>query len=161
MAGGETHGGSKFLDASSESSLEELGLATIRQHLGISQHPAAIRVVKASAYCLVFKSMCFVWPYFGTDRRSCSKAYDCIPQYHIGHAQTRARLREHLASKMPWLSVCGASFDGVGINDCILSARQAAETYVAEAFIAGHFKDVSSQSEPAKPLIYSKSEPLE
>ena len=88
------------------------------------------------------------------------KAYDCIPQYHIGHAQTRARLREHLASKMPWLSVCGASFDGVGINDCILSARQAAETYVAEAFIAGHFKDVSSESEPAKPLIYSSQSHL-
>ena len=56
MAGGETHGGSKFLDASSESSLEELGLATIRQHLGISQDPAAIRVVKASAYCLFLKA---------------------------------------------------------------------------------------------------------
>jgi hypothetical protein len=56
MAGGETHGGSKFLDASSESSLEELGLATIRQHLGISQDPTAIRVVKASAYCLVLRA---------------------------------------------------------------------------------------------------------
>ena len=29
--------------------------------------------------------------------------------------------------------------DGVGVNDCVLSGRNAAEAFVADAFISGRF----------------------
>lgn len=51
----------------------------------------------------------------------------CIPQYTLGHHKRvngiRSYIREH---KLP-LSLCGASYDGVGVNDVILSARKAIE----------------------------------
>ncbi|ALC46376.1 Ppox [Drosophila busckii] len=48
----------------------------------------------------------------------------CIPQYTVGHKRRVESIRNYIANyKLP-LSVCGAAFDGVGINDVILSARR-------------------------------------
>ncbi|XP_017143359.1 protoporphyrinogen oxidase [Drosophila miranda] len=48
----------------------------------------------------------------------------CIPQYTVGHKERVKRIRKYLKDyKLP-LSLCGAAFDGVGINDVILSARR-------------------------------------
>lgn len=47
----------------------------------------------------------------------------CIPQYTVGHKQRVEDIRSYLQRyKLP-LTVCGAAYDGVGINDVILSAR--------------------------------------
>ncbi|XP_065083231.1 protoporphyrinogen oxidase [Ochlerotatus camptorhynchus] len=49
---------------------------------------------------------------------------NCIPQYVVGHQKRvegiRRYIREH---KLP-LGLCGASYDGVGVNDVILSAKK-------------------------------------
>ncbi|KXJ82424.1 protoporphyrinogen oxidase [Aedes albopictus] len=54
----------------------------------------------------------------------------CIPQYVVGHQKRvdgiRAYIRDH---KLP-LGLCGASYDGVGVNDVILSARKCVDQHM-------------------------------
>ncbi|XP_015117488.1 protoporphyrinogen oxidase [Diachasma alloeum] len=50
---------------------------------------------------------------------------NCIPQYIVGHEERLKRIRNYItAHKMP-LILCGSSYQGVGLNDVILSAKQA------------------------------------
>lgn len=51
----------------------------------------------------------------------------CIPQYTVGHTQRVASIRRYIESYNLPLSVCGAAYDGVGINDVIMSARKQVE----------------------------------
>ncbi|XP_017466964.1 PREDICTED: protoporphyrinogen oxidase [Rhagoletis zephyria] len=52
----------------------------------------------------------------------------CIPQYTVGHKQRVADIRRYINQyKLP-LTLCGAAYDGVGINDVILSARTQVQT---------------------------------
>ena len=48
-----------------------------------------------------------------------------MPQYHVGHVQRVAKIREYI-SKYPGLALAGNAYDGVGIPQCVRSARQAA-----------------------------------
>jgi oxygen-dependent protoporphyrinogen oxidase len=48
-----------------------------------------------------------------------------MPQYHVGHVQRVVRIRE-LAAKHSGLALAGNAYDGVGIPQCIRSAKQAA-----------------------------------
>lgn len=49
---------------------------------------------------------------------------DCIPQYNVGHDQKIKRIKEGLMESFEGrLSVAGASYKGVGLNDCVRSAR--------------------------------------
>ncbi|XP_058981410.1 protoporphyrinogen oxidase-like [Musca domestica] len=51
----------------------------------------------------------------------------CIPQYNVGHKQRVQDIRRYIQRyKLP-ISLCGAAYDGVGINDVILSARMSVE----------------------------------
>ncbi|KAJ8917138.1 hypothetical protein NQ315_012630 [Exocentrus adspersus] len=48
----------------------------------------------------------------------------CIPQYVVGHDEKVREIQEYIdTNKLP-LSVCGASYHGVGVNDVILSAKK-------------------------------------
>lgn len=47
-----------------------------------------------------------------------------MAQYHVGHIERVARIRE-LAANQPRLAICGNAFDGVGIPDCIRGANEA------------------------------------
>jgi len=49
-----------------------------------------------------------------------------LPQYHTGHLQRVAEM-EKLLQKLPGIYIIGNSFYGIGIPDCIRSARQAVE----------------------------------
>uniref|UniRef100_A0A6I8P711 Amine oxidase domain-containing protein n=1 Tax=Ornithorhynchus anatinus TaxID=9258 RepID=A0A6I8P711_ORNAN len=50
----------------------------------------------------------------------------CIPQYTLGHWQRLESAARFLsASRLP-LSLAGASYEGVAVNDCIESGRRAA-----------------------------------
>lgn len=48
-----------------------------------------------------------------------------LPQYAVGHFDRVARIRAAVAA-VPGLTVCGATYDGVGVAACIASARDAA-----------------------------------
>lgn len=52
---------------------------------------------------------------------------ECIPQYVIGHHERVERIRNYIEDKKLPLSLCGASYDGVGVNDVVLSARNVVE----------------------------------
>lgn len=50
---------------------------------------------------------------------------ECIPQYVVGHHDRVERIRKYIEENKLPLSLCGASYDGVGVNDVILSAQHA------------------------------------
>jgi len=52
---------------------------------------------------------------------------DANPQPNVGHGARLGRIAARLA-KIPGLHVAGASYDGVGIPDCVRQAREAART---------------------------------
>lgn len=52
---------------------------------------------------------------------------DCIPQYTVGHTKRVADIESYLHKNQLKISVCGSSYYGVGVNDVILSAKNAVE----------------------------------
>lgn len=52
----------------------------------------------------------------------------CIPQYVVGHQSRVDRIRKYIAQHELPLVLCGAAYDGVGVNDVIYSARNAVKT---------------------------------
>ncbi|XP_033334431.2 protoporphyrinogen oxidase [Megalopta genalis] len=50
---------------------------------------------------------------------------DCIPQHIVGHMQRLTRIRNYISTHKIPLGLCGSSYQGVGLNDVILSAKQA------------------------------------
>ena len=54
---------------------------------------------------------------------------DCIPQYVVGHNERVERIQYHIAANKLPLVLCGSSYYGVGLNDVILSAKQAVSQF--------------------------------
>lgn len=52
---------------------------------------------------------------------------NCIPQYVVGHNETVAKINDYISSKFLPISLCGSSYEGVGVNDVILSAKKAVD----------------------------------
>lgn len=52
---------------------------------------------------------------------------NCIPQYTVGHDKRMENIFGYIANKNLRLSLCGSSYYGVGVNDVILSAKNAVE----------------------------------
>ncbi|XP_053998260.1 protoporphyrinogen oxidase [Hylaeus anthracinus] len=50
---------------------------------------------------------------------------DCIPQHIVGHMQRLTRIHNYISMHKLPLGLCGSSYQGVGLNDVILSAKQA------------------------------------
>jgi oxygen-dependent protoporphyrinogen oxidase len=82
----------------------------VRDQTGITEEPSTVRVVRAQ---------------------------QAIAQYNVGHSEARDRARELLGESAKWLSFAGAAFDGVGVNDCVMHGRRAADSYIANEFVAG------------------------
>ncbi|CCE59517.1 Protoporphyrinogen IX oxidase, aerobic [Staphylococcus argenteus] len=55
-----------------------------------------------------------------------------MPQYHVGHIQQIRDIQTHVKQTYPRLRVTGASFEAVGLPDCIMQGKVAAEEIVAE-----------------------------
>ena len=71
--------------------------AVLRRHLGISVQPEAIRV---------------------------SFQKNCIPQYTVGHRKRLEQGSRLLGIFQGRLRVAGNSYSGVGLNDCVRSAKE-------------------------------------
>lgn len=84
-----------------------LGQATraVRSHLGVSAQP--------------------IWS-------SVAILKDCIPQYHVGHWKRLENIRHYIGHHNLPLTLAGASYNGVSVNDVIFSGRKAAESLVGE-----------------------------
>lgn len=50
---------------------------------------------------------------------------NCIPQHLVGHYQRVQRIHDYISTRRIPLRLCGSSYQGVGLNDVILSAKQA------------------------------------
>ncbi|CAC6952270.1 Protoporphyrinogen IX oxidase, aerobic [Staphylococcus aureus] len=55
-----------------------------------------------------------------------------MPQYHVGHIQQIRQIQAHIKQTYPRLRVTGASFEAVGLPDCITQGKVAAEEVIAE-----------------------------
>lgn len=55
---------------------------------------------------------------------------DCIPQYVVGHKERLKRIDNYITSHGIPLSLCGSAYHGVGLNDVILSAKNAIQKIV-------------------------------
>lgn len=49
----------------------------------------------------------------------------CIPQYLVGHSERVERIIEYINKNEIPLRLCGAAYNGVGVNDVIYSAKEA------------------------------------
>lgn len=58
---------------------------------------------------------------------------DCIPQYTLGHWQKLEAAASFLATQKLPLTLAGASFQGVAVNECLESGRQAAAQALGSA----------------------------
>ncbi|KAJ8287599.1 hypothetical protein COCON_G00002580 [Conger conger] len=58
---------------------------------------------------------------------------DCIPQYHVGHWKRLENIRHYISHHNLPLTLVGASYDGVSVNDVIFGGRKAAESLVGGA----------------------------
>ncbi|XP_062842146.1 protoporphyrinogen oxidase [Trichomycterus rosablanca] len=57
---------------------------------------------------------------------------NCIPQYHLGHWKRLETMRRYISDHALPLTLAGASYDGVSVNDVIFSGRTAAEGIVGK-----------------------------
>ena len=55
---------------------------------------------------------------------------NCIPQYVVGHKDRVYQLRKTIKSESLPLSLIGSSYDCVGINDVIMSAKQQVQSVI-------------------------------
>lgn len=86
----------RFGDGTTKEKLLKIALHEIKTILQISEEPAASNV---------------------------SILHDCIPQYVIGHYEKVGKIRQYIQDNNLPISLIGSSYDGVGINDVIYSAK--------------------------------------
>lgn len=84
-----------------ENDLYDKAIGEIRRVLNIQQKPAAFKV---------------------------NILRQCIPQYIVGHFDRIERIRKYIEDKQIPLSLCGAAYEGVGVNNVIYSAKQAVKS---------------------------------
>ncbi|XP_058467500.1 protoporphyrinogen oxidase [Malaya genurostris] len=58
----------------------------------------------------------------------------CIPQYVVGHHKRVDAIRQYIREHKIPLALCGSSYDGVGVNDVILSARECVDGLIGNGF---------------------------
>ena len=99
-------------DVPSKGRLIEQAIETVHLHLGIKEAPA---------YAMAHVQT------------------DCIPQYTVGHVDRMRELGQAL-SDQPWngrLSVAGASYGGVSVNDCVFMGQSVANRLKAQGTATG------------------------
>ncbi|PTE43241.1 protoporphyrinogen oxidase [Staphylococcus equorum] len=55
-----------------------------------------------------------------------------MPQYHVGHIARIKEVQAHIRTSYPRLRITGASFEAVGLPDCIQQGKNAVEELIAE-----------------------------
>nr|XP_056709851.1 protoporphyrinogen oxidase [Euleptes europaea] len=92
-------------DTVSDATLVSRARAAVKEHLGVSAEPShtIVKVHKA-----------------------------CIPQYTLGHWKRIETITAYLEEQKLPLSLVGASYEGVSVNDCIFSARKAVAKLLGE-----------------------------
>ncbi|MBN3553450.1 protoporphyrinogen oxidase [Fictibacillus nanhaiensis] len=57
-----------------------------------------------------------------------SRMIDSMPQYEVGHKEHVKKLRTAFQNELPGVRLAGAPYDGVGLPDCVNSAKEAVDS---------------------------------
>lgn len=66
-----------------------------------------------------------------------SRLIDGLPAYTVGHAERTQRVRDEVSAKYPGIYLAGLAYDGVGLPDCVASAKTMIESIALEQSHAG------------------------
>lgn len=103
------------------------GKVLLRGYLGGPLGDAVIRLTDAEMLEIVHRELSFFLGIEGQPELSLvTRMPDAMPAYVVGHAQVVQELEARLR-KSPGLAVAGNAFYGLGIPDCIRTAREAVE----------------------------------
>ncbi|XP_048368355.1 protoporphyrinogen oxidase isoform X2 [Sphaerodactylus townsendi] len=93
-------------DTISDATLVNRARAAVKEQLGVSSEPSRtiVKVHKA-----------------------------CIPQYTLGHWKNLETIANYLKERQLPLSLVGASYEGVSVNDCIFNSRKAVSSLLGES----------------------------
>ncbi|MBY6037956.1 protoporphyrinogen oxidase [Fictibacillus nanhaiensis] len=61
-----------------------------------------------------------------------SRMIDSMPQYEVGHQERVKELKTAFTKNLPGVLFAGAPYDGVGLPDCVNSAKKAADSLFAK-----------------------------
>ncbi|MBN3304685.1 PPOX oxidase, partial [Amia calva] len=86
--------------------LRQAATQAVKTHLGVSSEP--------------------LWGYVALQK-------NCIPQYTLGHWKRLENIRQYINHHDLPLTLAGASYDGVSVNDVIHSGRTAVEGFLGKA----------------------------
>ena len=99
-------GARQSLDKVSESDMKSWALDALREHMNIRSEPSVVHT---------------------------SVAWNCIPQYEIGHKDVLREIEEDVANiSSDRIKLLGTTFNGVGIADCIATAESMAREVVLQ-----------------------------
>ena len=56
------------------------------------------------------------------------------PQYRVGHQERIEAARAEIQSEFPLVKLVGASYDGVGLPDCVDQGKAAVQEIIEELF---------------------------
>jgi oxygen-dependent protoporphyrinogen oxidase len=65
----------------------------------------------------------------------------CIPQYQLGHSDLLDQINLLIKQRGWNLSLLGASYLGVSVNDCVFYSRKLASQFAKSKFPTGVFKE--------------------
>lgn len=101
------------------------GLAIVRVFMGGAQNPQVAALPEAELTRVALEELRELVGIDGEPKFAIAGSHlGAMAQYHVGHLERVARIRE-LAARQPRLAICGNAFDGVGIPDCIRGANEA------------------------------------
>lgn len=109
------------------------GRVQLRTFVGGAMQPEYAQLSEEDTKRLVREELRDVLGVTGTpDFEIIARYTRSMPQYHVGHIERVARIRE-LGSKFPGLLLAGSAYDGVGLPDSIHSGELAAEAVCIRA----------------------------
>ncbi|MBN3325723.1 PPOX oxidase, partial [Atractosteus spatula] len=109
--------------------LLQMATQAVKGHLGVSAEPvwSHVALQKTESVAVILPRRTAVIIPLPQAR---SAGTDCIPQYTLGHWKRLEKIRHYISHHSLPLSLVGASFDGVSVNDVIRSGQMAAERIV-------------------------------
>ncbi|MCG8395890.1 protoporphyrinogen oxidase [Bacillus atrophaeus] len=111
------------------------GKTLLRAYVGKAGDESIVELSDNEIIKIVLEDLKKVMKIKGEPEMTCVTRWnESMPQYHVGHKQRIKKVREALAASYPGVYMTGASFEGVGIPDCIDQGKSAVSDVLAYLF---------------------------
>ncbi|MDA7026002.1 protoporphyrinogen oxidase [Bacillus sp. CLL-7-23] len=111
------------------------GKVLLRAYVGKAGDESVVEQSDSEMIRIVLEDLKRIMKIDGEPEMSCITRWnDAMPQYHVGHQQKIKKLRDGLKTSYPGIFATGASFEGVGIPDCIEQGKQVVSDVLAYLF---------------------------